>query len=425
MQRYAASLWAEQTGGWRLFHSAMHPTLSKPTLKSLTIRVFRSIQDCREHWTSAAPKDNIFLQPEYLATLEECPPYGMSFRYAILEQHGIPFGVVYTQILYFQGGESFRIQAKEGAHRCLFDLFGQYIRSLVARQVAFSTLVCGNLMLSGEHGFHLGEGNAGAGHILEKAIRTIRDSLHKEGTPVSVILLKDFEDQAPQLYKRLAPLGYHPFHILPSMVMALAPEWTSFEDYLEALSSKYRVRAKKARKIMQGRIQKRRLVPHDLERFSERMHLLYQQVVDDSGFNVIHLQPGYFTRLARNLGEDVILTGYFEQEKLIGFTSAIRNGNGELEAHFLGYDREMNPGLKLYLNMLLDLTETGILQKCNRIILARTAEEIKSSIGAVPVPLLLFIRHRSHFANRFIKPLLDYLNPEEEIILRHPFRQDS
>lgn len=402
----------------------MLPTLSKPTLKSSSIRVFRSIQDCRKEWSQAAPKDNLFLQPEYLATLEECPPQGMSFRYAILENQGVPFGIVYTQILYFQAGESIRFHTRSGSHRCLFDLFGQYIRSLVARQVAFSTLVCGNLMLSGEHGFYLGEGNEGAGHILEKAIRAIREDLQHEGTPISVILFKDFEDQAPQLSKRLAPLGYHPFHILPSMIMALSPDWRTYEDYLDALSSKYRVRAKKARKILNARAQKRQLHSKDLDRWSARMHHLYQQVVDDSGFNVIHLEPGYFSSLARHLGEDVIITGYFEQEELIGFTSAIRNGNGELEAHFLGYERETNPGLKLYLNMLLDLTELGIQLRCNRIVLARTAEEIKSSIGAVPVPLLLFIRHRSHFANRFIKPLLDYLNPEEELVLRHPFRQD-
>lgn len=403
----------------------MHPTLSKPNLKSLTVRVFRTIQECREDWAFVSPKHNIFLQPDYLETLEQCPPQGMSFRYAILEDQGVPFGIVYTQILYFQGGESIRFQTKSGTHRCLFDLFGQYIRSLVARQVAFSTLVCGNLMLSGEHGYFLGEANHAAGHILEKAIRAIRDELHKEGNPVSVILLKDFEDQAPLLSKRLTPLGYHPFHILPSMIMALAPEWRTFDDYLEALSSKYRVRAKKARKILNGRVHLRRLDFEELDRLSERMHFLYQQVVDDSGFNVIHLSTGYFSSLARHLVDDIIITGYFEQEELVGFTSAIRNGNGELEAHFLGYERERNPGLKLYLNMLLDLTETGIQLRCNRIILARTAEEIKSSIGAVPVPLLLFIRHRSHFANRFIKPLLDYLNPEEEIVLRHPFRQDS
>lgn len=403
----------------------MPRTLSKPSIQTMNVRVFRSIQECREVWDLASPRDNLFLQSDYLAALEDCPPDGMQFRYGILESKGVPFGVVYTQVLYFQAGESIRFHSKEGSHRCLFNLFGQYIRSLVARQVSFNTLVCGNLMLSGEHGFYLGESHARAGHLLEKALRSILEDLERQGTPVSVILLKDFEDQAPQLSRHLTPMGYHPFHILPSMIMALSPDWRTPEDYLYALSSKYRVRAKKARKILGAKVHRRKLEMGDLARLSERMHQLYLQVVDDSGFNVIHLSQGYFHRLAERLGDAVTITGYFEGETLLGFTSAIRNGNGELEAHFLGYERDRNPGLKLYLNMLLDLVDTGIALRCSRVVLARTAEEIKSSVGAVPVPLLLFIRHRSPFANRFIKPLLDYLNPEEEIVLRHPFRQDA
>ena len=40
--------------------------------------------------------------------------------------------------------------------------------------------------------------------------------------------------------------GFHEFRFLPNMVMGMNPSWTSFEDYLADLQSKYRVRAKRA-----------------------------------------------------------------------------------------------------------------------------------------------------------------------------------
>lgn len=391
--------------------------------QQITIQVLRSVEDDPQGWDSAAPADNLFLQRAYLQQLELHPPHGIQFRYAILRKGDQPIGVVYTQLLYFNGAESIRYQQSSGRAVCFFSTFGQFLRGLVARQVGFYSLVCGNLMLSGEHGFAIKEYHKENTALVDMAIRQIRRSLEEENIPASILLIKDFYPEHLEKIDNFRDYQYHAFHILPSMVMALDPTWTAYTDYLEALSSKYRVRAKKARKVLGKDVQRRILSLDEVRDLQPEIHALYQEIADDSGFNVITLDRHYFTQLKVALGDNFVVQGYFMEGKLIGFLSGVINLNGEFEAHFLGYTNRWNPVYKLYLNMLLDLIELAIQHHSTSLIFARTAEEIKSSVGAKAVNLTCYIRHRSSFTNRFIRPLLDYLNPVDDWVPRHPFKQ--
>ena len=115
------------------------------------------------------------------------------------------------------------------------------------------------------------------------------------------------------------------------------------------------------------------------------------------------------------------VTGYFEHGELIGFYTTIQNGD-ELEAHFLGMDLEKNRTQQLYLNMLFDIIRDAIEVNAAKIVFARTAMEIKSSVGAKAVEMSSFIRHRNTFSNRFISQLMGFLSPTETWQPRHPFK---
>jgi hypothetical protein len=387
--------------------------------------VFRSIDATGPAWSEMLTSENVFLQPAYLRLLEAHPPRGMQFRYALVREAGIPVAAIYTQIQYFQGGESIRYHRQGPPARCFFQTFGQHIKGLVARQVGFNTLICGNLLLSGAHGYAMPTPRADEQTLIELALQAIRRDLDREGIPVSVTLFKDFEPGSGPSPVQMRRMRYHDFQITPSLIMPLDPDWQTFGDYLGALSSKYRVRAKKARQLLDRHLTRQVLPTEEVHARKTELYQLYQRVVDDSGFNIITLHPGYLPALKNALGEKAHIQGYFRDGELIGFLSAVRNGNGELEAHFLGYMEDWNPVSKLYLNMLLDLVDLGIRLGCQRIIFARTADEIKSSVGAMPVALTCYIRHRSPFSNKFIGPLLDYLAPREAPVLRHPFRNED
>ena len=116
------------------------------------------------------------------------------------------------------------------------------------------------------------------------------------------------------------------------------------------------------------------------------------------------------------------VTGYFEDGELTGFYTTVQNGT-ELEAHFLGMDLEKNRSQQLYLNMLFDIIREGIAMGAPKIVFARTAMEIKSSVGAKAIEMSSFIRHRNGFSNRFISQLMGFLSPSESWQPRHPFKQ--
>jgi hypothetical protein len=76
----------------------------------------------------------------------------------------------------------------------------------------------------------------------------------------------------------------------------------------------------------------------------------------------------------------------------------------------------------LYLNMLYNMTEFGIENGFKKIIFGRTALEIKSSIGAIPVKMSGFIYHNNKIINKYLGNFFQKLEPNIEWQMRHPFK---
>ena len=72
--------------------------------------------------------------------------------------------------------------------------------------------------------------------------------------------------------------------------------------------------------------------------------------------------------------------------------------------------------------MLYDMIESAIEQKANDLIFARTAAEIKSSVGAVGYDMSFFLKHDFGLVNRYAKQIYDYLEPPFEWVPRSPFK---
>jgi hypothetical protein len=144
-------------------------------------------------------------------------------------------------------------------------------------------------------------------------------------------------------------------------------------------------------------------------------------VAKNAPFNTFILPNNHFSTFKQQLGADFILRGYYLENQLVGFTTVIRHGD-ELETYFLGYDDSIQREKMLYLNMLYDIIQCGILQGFERIILGRTALEIKSSVGAIPVQLNGFMRHSYTLIHQNLSWIFPLLEPEAKWIQRHPFK---
>ncbi|MCA0236772.1 MAG: GNAT family N-acetyltransferase [Bacteroidetes bacterium] len=389
---------------------------------SLRYSYFRSIDAAGRDWDLAAPAHDIFLQRPYLSILESNPPEGMRFGYLVFYGNDEPIGVAICQIKYFKGDDNINDLQVSAKEPCFFHGLAQWFKRWVAGKTAADILICGNMLLTGEHGFYFHEdkiGQTAFTELLEKALDEVIDIMGREGVKMPVILVKDIAQHHKEQGETLTQKGFFEFCIQPNMVMELP--FADFDAYLAAMSTKYRTRAKRAIKKLEG-VEKREMTLVDIQRELPRIYALYKEVAKNAGFNMVDLNEYYLLALKRDLGHAFRMHGYYQGETLLAFYTTIVNGH-ELEAHFLGYDKHLNHDLQLYLNCLYDIVRIAFESSCTEIVFARTALEIKSSVGAVAHDLLCYVRHQNSLVNNFTGTILEYLKPVEEWVPRHPFRE--
>lgn len=113
--------------------------------------------------------------------------------------------------------------------------------------------------------------------------------------------------------------------------------------------------------------------------------------------------------------------GYYLDNRIIGFYTLILN-YGALETYFLGYDRKHQYANQLYLNMLYDMAGFAIQNKFETVVYARTAMEIKSSVGALPEGMVMYMKHTNRWANAILRIIFNFMNPSQKWKERHPFK---
>lgn len=398
------------------------PSSTSASVPALRYSFFRSIAAAAAEWDAASPSDNLFLQRHYLSVLEANPPLGMRFAYLVFYQNESPVGVAICQIKYFKGDDNINESEHDtGREACFFTGLAKWMKRRVAGMMAADILICGNMLLTGEHGYYFDYQKISkekAIDLLEKSLVEVLGRMEREGVRMPVILMKDIGPDNRAQGQALEKKGFFEFEIQPNMVMDLP--YRDFDNYLAAMSTKYRTRAKRAFKKVEP-VAKRELSFADIQRELPRIYALYREIATNAGFNMVDLNEQYLLALKRDFGQHFRMFGYWSDGELLAFYTTIQNGD-ELEAHFLGYDKAHNHDLQLYQNILYDIVRIGIEAGCHQIVFARTALEIKSTVGATARDLWCYLRHQNSLVNRFTGTVLDYLKPVEEWQPRHPFK---
>ena len=205
------------------------------------------------------------------------------------------------------------------------------------------------------------------------------------------------------------------------MVFEIHKDWTSEQDYIDALSKKYRDQYKRARKKSEG-ITKQQLSLSDIKRYEDVLYELYFHVAKNAPFNTFFLAKNHFRVLKEILQDDFRFYGYFIDNQLIGFNTLIKN-SCSMDTYFLGYDDTLQKEKMLYLNMLYDMISYSINKGFKEIVFARTALEIKSSVGAKPVEMFGFMQHSNSLVNKKIDAIFNYLEPKTDWNERNPFKE--
>lgn len=257
----------------------------------------------------------------------------------------------------------------------------------------------GNIFLSGEHGVFIH--NSSDKTAVLKAIAGEIKALSKRTKPIHAILIKDFIKQSLPLTNHFEAFGFTSMQVEPNMILELNSNWKTYDDYKKALKSKYRVKVNKADKTSET-LTARIFSESDFATYKNELQNLYENTITNANFNAQILNLDTYINLREVYHENFIVKAYFFEDKLVGFLSALANNN-HLDAHFIGLNYELNKAHAIYPRILNDYVRIGIEKQVSHINLGRTASEIKTTIGAAPVDLTVYIKHKKRIINSIIR----------------------
>jgi hypothetical protein len=375
---------------------------------SYNLRIYDTTSELPESWNTVIGDHNIMLSKEYFCVLETSKPQNMECYFMGFFEDDELIGGALFQYLDFIQHKTFQ----KNEVWCS-------VRNFFARQFSKDVMILGNNMLTGQNGFYFD----GSKISLEKVVPLLDEAvckMQKEIRKTSLVIYKDYQFNFVKYFQDKKHEVYFKFSVQPNMMLKLRKHWKTFDDYTNDFSTKYRTRAKAAKKKLAG-IEKHELTCDEIRKNQIEMNLLYQNVSENAPFNTFFLAENHFESMKENLKDKFKIFGYFSEQKLIGFYTLILN-NEDVDTYFLGYNKKLQKEKQIYLNMLFDMVEFGINHQFERIIFGRTALEIKSTIGAEPIDIFGLIKHNNFALNPFMKNIFPSLSPKTEWIQRKPFK---
>lgn len=359
----------------------------------------------RSTWDAFMPAEHSFLHSDYLQALEKANGRGLELRYVTFRDESGVLGMAAFQITHFA--------TSPDAYANPVMRFLHNATQLVRMGHVHNILICGNAIATGEHGFYF------APHIstekkvelLAKAMNTIAKQEKQKKRRICAMVVKDFYPQNAAVPKAFEEFGFKAFQVDHNMVMPLLPEWKSLDDYLAAMVTKFRTKAKAALS-RSAVLQIQNLSAQSIVPYLEEIRTLYENVHYRADFRLGKMNVDALPMLLQQMPDRFVVRTYHLDGKVVGFMTAMQCGRS-LEAHIIGIDYSCNKECGVYQRILYDYVALGIDRGCERIVLGRTAAEIKSTIGALPVDLTCAIIHQRSISNALLKLILRYVGPSE------------
>lgn len=393
--------------------------LKSKLIKTPDFQIYNSLDVLQKE---LQPHHTLFLEKEYLLSMEESSPSALSFRYVCLKEKGRPIAAFYFQVINLSSNQLGQIIHFEPYSKIVSGL------SMLVQKMLFGDkkdkphylVICGNMYLSGDYGIIYNDSdNEQSAHLLIDAFEFVRKELEKTGKVMAKIA-KDYPAENDFYGSVLKSKKFHPLVMDPIMEMEIRPHWISFDHYVSDLSSKYRQRCQQVKKKMES-CEVRIMPTNELIERKEDIDRLYLAVQMKSPVRLVMHNSDYLITLSKRLKSNIEFKGIFEKGKLLAFLAGIKDHN-HFEAHHIGIDYEHNKSHNLYQNILYQYIEMAILAKSPLLSFGRTALEMKTTVGAVAHTYNAYIK----LNNSLLNGIAGHMLPEKyemDWIPRNPFRQ--
>lgn len=368
------------------------------------------------NWSEFDTENKLFFSLDYLKTIENTMNKEIVFRYIVFfNEKSTPIAFAVTQLI--------STNTKEFEDQNLPCYVSQSIKNTLLKNMDINILVCGNIFSCGEHGFIFNKNQISAKKAYKCLANALRDTKKIEPTEKpSFILIKEFWPPSFKNSDHIKDEDFRELHIDVNMTVQIQPEWNNFNDYLFSLRTKYRTRAKKVLSNSEKIILKK-FSANDIQNYEQEINELYFSVIDNAYFKLGQLNAHVLKELKIALDHKFIFKAYFLKEQIIGFTTCFVQDK-TVESFHIGFDYNYKKSHNIYQRMLYDYMDLAIQKNVQELHLGRTAETIKSCIGAQPIGMKLYVRHRNSISNTLLKPVADFITPNTYEI-RNPFKKST
>lgn len=365
-------------------------------------------------WDALTSPASVFLSRRYLEVIERAGPTNLTPRYAMVFSDGQPAAAVVAQSVTVTPDRLKKPSERVGA-KVLRRVAAAGLGGLEQR-----LLICGNLLSWGCHGIAIAPGHEGPeiwSGIAEALYRIRRaDKLAGE---TDLIMIKDITQAECDDAAALKAFSYRRLETDPNMVLELNPAWKSYDDYLGALTSKYRKAARDIDKDLAAAGFSVESIAITAENAQE-LHALYMQVHERAKTRLFTLTPEFLPTLAAAYGEEFRCSAIRRGEQILGFVTSLKDHDTSI-AYYVGFDSAANEEAPLYFKLLLRAVEDAIALGCSRVSFGRTALEPKAKLGAKPAPMEVWIRHRVPALNLLVRAALRGVH-HDDAPERNPFK---
>jgi hypothetical protein len=183
-------------------------------------------------WNTLATT-TIFLSKEYLEVLEKSAPTNMTCHFIGLFNDDVLIGIALSQFI-----DANQLNSFGDRDKCI----KTNVRNFFFKNFCSHVLFIGNNMLTGQNAFYFTDtiDKKAAIKTLKNAAEELKLRYKNKGKKVHITTFKDFEENDLDLFKNGQFKDFYQFTIQPNMIFDIPETWKSNEDYIAALSKKYR-----------------------------------------------------------------------------------------------------------------------------------------------------------------------------------------
>lgn len=365
----------------------------------------------KKDWEKVLAGKNLYLSLAYLQVLEETLKEQVSLFFSVSYQDEVPVLITAFQLVTF-------IDRREQSRTSFLKIFSE--TKSKRQPFKMNMLVCGNVFADGEHGFVASNVISNTETIQE--IVSISEAIknkYASQKKISVRLFKEFWPESVSKMEALIDHRFKEFHIDVNMVLDIHPSWKSFDDYLQSMKAKFRTKANSAYKRSKD-ITMCSLSANQIKENGHKIDELFANVLDKSEYSFGKMNAIVFAALKENLDNNFSFSGAYFKEDLVGFSIAYFH-NDIMEAGYVGLDYNYNTEYAIYQRILYQYVEQAIEREVIQLQLGRTSELIKSALGAKPIDMKLYAKHKRPLTNLIMGAVLNKVSPSD-YELRRPFK---